>query len=103
MLDRSLTPPIDAATPPPIDTGPNKARIAADLQREAEQMVRIRQIQRLQELRLSAQNPKVGFVLFSKTLMVHSHCPRMRTKQIPKPVEIVCIQVGQCKHTINDS
>ena len=55
MLDRALTPPIDA--------GPNKARLAADLQREAEDMVRIRQIQRLQELKLNA--PKVGVVSFS--------------------------------------
>ena len=78
MLDRALTPPIDA--------GPNKARIAADLQREAEDMVRIRQIQRLQELKLSAQNPKVRLIWFSKTLMVHSHRPRMRTRQIPRPI-----------------
>ena len=60
MLDRALTPPIDA--------GPNKARIAADLQREAEEMVRVRQIQRLEELRLSTQNPKVDIIYFSRTL-----------------------------------
>ena len=58
VVVQDLTP--DRSLTPPIDSGPNKAQLAAQLQREAEDIVTVRQMHKLQLIRAEAQRTAVS-------------------------------------------